>query len=156
MAYADNGNSYDQFRDIVNVTDLDSPYQTAGTLFSERTTQSTAKRLRRTRQHLGSYRHDLMIAIRVVNNVEREMIQAEWENWLLDENQRCRQVQVMLQEDRTSKRAKDADSQKTLESKERERSGRLDELRSWQQEYCGSCRLEQEKLLEERKHTTFR
>lgn len=118
----------------------------AGALFSERASQSTARRLRRTRQHLGSYRHDLMIAIRVVNNVEREMIRAEWENWLLDENQRCRQAQMMLQEDRVRKRAKGAGSQQVLEIKERERSGRLDELRGWQEDYCGSCRLEQDRL----------
>ncbi|KAG4428712.1 hypothetical protein IFR05_015804 [Cadophora sp. M221] len=137
---------YDQFRNIVNVTDLDSPYQMAGALFSERATQSTARRLRRTRQHLGSYRHDLMIAIRVVNNVEREMIRAEWENWLLDENQRCRQAQVMLRKDRMSRRAKGAGSQQVLEIRERERKGRLDELRRWQEDYCGSCRLEQDRL----------
>jgi len=146
---------YDQFRDIVNVTDMYSSYQTAGTLFSERATQSTARRLRRTRQHLGSYRHDLMIAIRVVNNVEQEMIRAEWENWLLDENQRCRQVQLMLQDDRTNRRAKGAETQQVLEIREWERSGRLEELRKWQEDYCGSCRLEEDRLLQERQQTTF-
>ena len=145
--------SYDQFRDIVNVTDLDSPYQMAGALFSERATQSTARRLRRTRQHLGSYRHELMIAIRVVNKVEREMISAEWENWLLDENQRCRQVRHMLQGDRSSRRSKGADKQQVLDIRELEKSGRLDELRRWQEDYCGSCRLEEDRLLQERKQT---
>lgn len=69
--------SYAQFRDITNVTDMDASYETAGVSFSEKTTKSTAKRLRRTRQHLGSYRHDLLVAMRVVNNVEREMMRAE-------------------------------------------------------------------------------
>lgn len=84
-------------------------------------------------------------------------MKAEWENWLLDENTRCKQVQMMLREDRTTvnKRGKGADSQQVLELKDRERSGRLDELRRWQDEYCGSCHLEQEMLLDGRKHLTF-
>lgn len=136
------------------------PYQTAGTAFSETATRSTAKRLRRTRQHLGSYRHDLMVAMRVVNNVEREMVRAEWENWLLDENARCKQVQLILREHRTSpspnkKNTKGTDSQKILEAKERERKEKLDELRRWQEEYCGSCKMEQEMLVKGRKHLSF-
>ncbi|PVH85112.1 hypothetical protein DL98DRAFT_558090 [Cadophora sp. DSE1049] len=145
---------YDQFRDIANVTDLDSPYEAVGALFSERATQSTSRRLRRTRQHLGSYRHELMIAIRVVNNVEREIVKAEWENWLLDENQRCRQVQMMLQEDQKRKSTKEGESQRTMGIREQE--GQMDELRRWQEDYCGSCRLEQEKLLQEQRHMTSR
>lgn len=135
------------------------PYQTAGTAFSETATRSTAKRLRRTRQHLGSYRHDLMVAMRVVNNVEREMLRAEWENWLLDENARCKQVQLILREHRTNpspnKKTKGTDSQKILEAKERERKEKLDELRRWQEEYCGSCKMEQEMLVKGRKHLSF-
>ncbi|KAH7418195.1 hypothetical protein BKA64DRAFT_730025 [Cadophora sp. MPI-SDFR-AT-0126] len=143
---------YDQFRDISNVTDLDSQYEAAGLVFSERATRSTAQRLRRTRQHLGSYRHELMIAIRVVNNVEREMVKAEWENWLLDENQRCRQVQIMLQEDQKRTPTGGGDSQQTTGI--RGQAGRMDELRRWQEDYCGSCRLEQQKLLQEQRHPT--
>jgi hypothetical protein len=101
-----------------------------------------------------------MVAMRVVNNVEREMLQAEWENWLLDENTRCKQAQMILRENRgnisPNRKIKGADSQRVLEAKERERSGRMDELRKWQEDYCGSCKLEQERLLDGRKHVTFR
>jgi hypothetical protein len=138
---------------------MDSPYQTAGTSFSETATRSTAKRLRRTRQHLGTYRHDLIVAMRVVNNVEREMMRAEWENWLLDENTRCKQVQMMLRENRTSisptRRVKGVDSQKVLAAKEQEKEGKLKGLRQWHDDYCGSCKKEQELLLEGRKHLAF-
>jgi hypothetical protein len=151
--------SYEQFRDIANITDMDSPYQSAGMFLSETATRSTARRLRRTRQHLGSYRHDLIVAMRVVNNVEREILKAEWENWLLDENTRCKQVQMMIREsDRanaaSNRRTEEAGSQQVLEAeaKERERSGRLKELKEWQEEYCGSCKLEQDRLLEGRTH----
>ncbi|KAI9873977.1 MAG: SNF1-interacting protein, partial [Pleopsidium flavum] len=79
---------YSTFLDIANITDMDAPYHSPTTSTS---TGSTARRLRRTRQHLGSYRHDLLVAMRVVNSVEQEMLRAEWENWLLDETNRCKQ-----------------------------------------------------------------
>ena len=132
----------------------------AGTSFSEAATRSTAQRLRRTRQSLGTYRHELMVALRVVNNIEREMLRAEWENWLLDENNRCRQVQTLLLENgRTppalKKKTKGAKAQQIMESKERERTAKLDNLKVWHDEYCGSCRLEQELLTKGRKYLAF-
>lgn len=139
-----NFSSHDYFMDIANMTDVNSPYHLAGVPFSVKSTQSTARRLRRTRQHIGSYRHDLMVAMRVVNNVEREMMKAEWENWLLDENNRCRQVQAMLQEEGGKGDAKVKGWQKALGAEPRERG---DELRTWHDEYCGSCRLEQDRLM---------
>jgi hypothetical protein len=100
-----------------------------------------------------------MVAMRVVNNVEREMMRAEWENWLLDENARCKQAQVLLRESRANsspnKKTKGTDAQKILEAKERERKDKLDVLRAWQEEYCGSCKLEQELLLKGGKHLSF-
>ena len=89
-------NSYETFQSIVNSTDLDAPYHDAGAGFASATGKATARRLRRTRQRLGTYRHDLLVAMRVVNGIEREMIQSEWENWLADENLRCEQVSNML------------------------------------------------------------
>jgi hypothetical protein len=141
------------FQDILNVTDMDTPYRSAGSSFLETATRSTARRLRRTRQHLGSYRHDLLVAMRVVNNVEREMMRAEWENWLLDENSRCKQVQMMLRENETNTPAKKVKStdQKVLDAKEKERKAKMESLRTWQEEYCGACRKDQELLLDGRK-----
>ena len=145
--------SYNQFREIVNVTDFDSPYVTAGSSYSERATRSTAKRLRRTRQHLGTYRHDLVVAMRVVNNIEQEMLKAEWENWLMDENSRCQQAEIMLRNTlKPSGKAKMNKAQKVLQQEE---DVRTDELRKWQEDYCGSCKMEQARLSEERRHLTF-
>jgi hypothetical protein len=100
-----------------------------------------------------------MVAMRVVNNIEREMMRAEWENWLLDENARCKQAQLLLRETRgnasPNKKTKDAGSQKIMEAKDRERKDKLDDLRKWHQEYCGSCKMEQELLLKGRKHLSF-
>ncbi len=134
----------------------------AGMSFSEAATRSTAQRLRRTRQHLGTYRHDLLVAMRVVNNVEREMVRAEWENWLFDENTRCRQVQTLLRENRTStstsarkKGKKSTEAQRVVDIKKHERAAKLDSLRIWHEDYCGSCKREQELLQTGRKHITF-
>ncbi|TAQ83803.1 hypothetical protein B7494_g7876 [Chlorociboria aeruginascens] len=150
---------YAQFRDIVNTTDLDYPYQSAGASFYEKATSSTARRLLQTRQRLGSYRHDLLIAMRLVNNVERETIRAAYENWLLDENTRCKQIHIMLQENRTnlasSKTMKVAGSQQTIDAKEKERSDRMESLRVWQEGYCGSCKAEQEMLMKGRKYISM-
>jgi hypothetical protein len=97
-----------------------------------------------------------MVAMRVVNNVEREMMRAEWENWLLDENSRCKQAQIMLRENRTvpsNRKTKGATSQQVIE--DLEKAHRLESLRQWHEEYCGSCKLEQDMLLKGRKHLTF-
>ena len=139
---------------------MDTPYQSTGTSFSESATRSTARRLRRTRQHLGSYRHDLLVAMRLVNNVEREMLKAEWENWLLDENTRCKQVHMMLREDQTNisptKRIKGANPQQVFDAKEKDRMSKRENLRRWQEEYCGSCQREQKLLFEGRQRLASR
>jgi hypothetical protein len=93
--------------------------------------------------------------MRVVNNVEREMMRAEWGNWLLDENTRCKQVHMMLKENRTNispaRKITGVDSQKILT----ENTSRMDQLRRWHEDYCGSCKIEQELLLEGKKHLAF-
>lgn len=143
------------------MTDMDASYQTVEVHYSEKTTKSTAKRLRRTRQNLGSYRHDLLVAMRLVNNVEREMLKAEWENWLLDENARCKQVYSMLQEANrttitsTPSNKKNKESKQDLEAKEREKHARLGNLEKWHEDYCGSCKMEQEALMKGRGHIAF-
>jgi len=145
---------YTSFMSVANVTDMDTSYQYAGQSFSEAATRSTARRLRRTRQHLGTYRHDLLVAMRVVNGVEREMLRAEWENWVLDEVSRCRQVGLMLAENRSpasasstvSRKSKDNESNAQEILVDRERATKIENLRKWHEEYCGSCMREQEKL----------
>lgn len=140
--------------EIANVTDLNAPYEMAGSPFTKSSTKSTAKRLRRTRQHLGSYRYDLMIAMRVVNNIERNVLKAEWENWLLDENMRCKQAHMMLRENQTnslsSSKVKGGSSQQVLQVDDN-----MNELRKWHQEYCGSCKAEQDLLTQGEEGVTF-
>ncbi|KAI1861598.1 hypothetical protein JX265_009565 [Neoarthrinium moseri] len=160
---------YSTFQSIANSTDIDGLYQDSGATLSSATSRATARRLRRTRQRLGAYRHDLLVAMRMVNSVEREMLQSEWENWLLDENARCEQVGAVLRvwnaSDDNDAAAKAGSgggtaaalhlppghdgeaAQKILKEKD---VRKRDALRGWYGEYCGSCMQDKEALLVER------
>ena len=82
----------------------------------------TSRRLHRTRQTLGTYRHDLVVAMRVVNRIEREVVQAEYEDWLMGENRRCSLLREAISKNKTE-----------------QLGGRVDEVREWQGPYCESC-----------------
>jgi len=138
----------------MNTTDIDAPFEDAGTGMSAATSKATARRLRHTRQKLGSYRHDLLVAMRIVNSIEKEMIQSEWENWLMNENFRCDQVKLMLTEgkeqpgDQPSKKGGSSGSsggtaQKVIRPVDEKRT---ESLQKWHEEYCGSCHEDQEQL----------
>jgi hypothetical protein len=151
---------YSTFQSIANSTDdMDAHYEEAGVTLSSAASRATARRLRRSRQRLGVYRHDLLVAMRILNGVEREMLQSEWENWLLDENNRCYQVGTVLRMWNASSSSssgrsatadlanRDAATQKIMKEKD---EGRRAALREWYQDYCGSCRQDQEALVIER------
>lgn len=121
------------FQSISNTTDLSAPYELAGVGLADKNTRSTARRIRRSRQQLGSYRHDLLVAMRVVNRIEGEMISAEWENWLVGEVSRCASIREAFSGEK---------GQKLLESKK----GRERELIEWQRDYCGSCKAELDRV----------
>lgn len=93
----------------------------------------TSRRIHRTRERLGGYRHDLLVAMRVVNSIEREMMQAEWEDWIAGETGKCAQMRKML---------------------ERGNSTPETETRSRFEEYCASCREAQSQVLVQRKALT--
>ncbi|KAI0383074.1 hypothetical protein F5Y04DRAFT_251765 [Hypomontagnella monticulosa] len=152
--WPDDSYCYTTFQSIANSTDVDAPFELAGSALSWASSRATARRLRQTRQKLGAYRHDLLVAMRVVNSVEREMLHAEWENWLLDENHRCEQVGGVLATWNTTNSADKGDrtAQKVLQN---DAAGGKDEvkrenLQRWYEEYCGSCRNDRDELIRER------
>ena len=102
-----------------------------------------ARRLQRSREHLGSQRHDLLVAMRVVNSIEREMLQAEWENWLLEENVKCKHLGAKLSRNTTELSAREKNGQHDLDG----RSRRLEEIQAWQKQYCKSCNKELENVV---------
>ncbi|KAL6702416.1 SNF1-interacting protein [Coniothyrium glycines] len=81
-------------------------------------THST-RRLQRSRQNLGAHRHDLLVALRVVNRIEQEVVRAEYETWLLDETHKCSKLSAVLNEAGAR--------------------GRRKEVEAWIQGYCGDC-----------------
>ncbi|SPO02761.1 related to Snf1p protein kinase interacting protein (SIP3 protein) [Cephalotrichum gorgonifer] len=113
------------FQSITNASSLDSSPDDSSASLSSPTSRATARRLRRTRQRLASYRHDLIVAMRVVNGVEREVVKSEWENWLVDENARCEEVGAVLASGATKGNP--------------EEMKRLEGVRDWVEGYCGSC-----------------
>jgi len=82
-----------------------------------------------------------------------------WENWLTDENMKCRQIQMMLRANQTrsahpTKKGPKLDA-KLLEASEKERLNKISDLQKWHGDYCGDCKLEQEMLDEGRGHVAF-
>ncbi|GAB1216890.1 hypothetical protein ATERTT37_006109 [Aspergillus terreus] len=103
--------------------------------------EEAARRLQHTRERLATYRHNLLVALRVVNSIEKELIQNEWERWLRQELKRCRQVEVLLGKGE----GEDFDMQMN-------RLGQTvfadlsDDVRQWYEQYCTSCHKEQEQI----------
>ncbi|KAF1844573.1 uncharacterized protein K460DRAFT_309597 [Cucurbitaria berberidis CBS 394.84] len=110
---------------------LQNPSSTSSShSFFSPSTQST-RRLDRTRQNLGSHRHDLLVALRVVNRIEKEVVEAEYENWLLDETQKCSKVGTLLEEAGGK--------------------GKEKQVEAWVKGYCGDCERSLKSIKEVRK-----
>jgi len=62
----------------------------------------------------------------MVNSIERETLQAEWDNWLLDENIKCDQIGQLLKSGNHT-------------------PGDAPRIQEWYNDYCTSCRAEQER-----------
>lgn len=111
------------------------------------TSQGPFDRLRRSRQRLGSKRHDLLVALRIINGIEREMVDAEWESWLEDENIKCKQISILLQENGTESFGGEVSyklgGQKLSGTSHPNRT----QIGSWHAAYCGSCAQEKEFLV---------
>nr|KMM73263.1 hypothetical protein CPAG_09552 [Coccidioides posadasii RMSCC 3488] len=103
---------------------------------------SVAYRLQRTRQRLGTYRHDLLVALKVINSIEKEVIRAEWERWIQQETRRCHMVDNML-----NNRGTKPDKDRADDVRQRF-SGREDDIENWYKDYCLSCEQEQKRILD--------
>jgi hypothetical protein len=88
------------------------------------------KRLRLARETMARRRHDLMVALRVVNRVERDVVLAEWEEWVKGEERKCRRIEAMLRS--RDQKGGTAKSEDELD----------EELGEGFRDYCGSCRAE--------------
>lgn len=106
--------------------------------------KSATKRFQQTRERLGMYRHNLLVALRVVNSIEREVIQNEWERWLREELRRCRQVEILL----GGNAAEDNSDMEAAQAAQTERifAENAGSVKQWYDRYCASCQLEQEQV----------
>ena len=86
--------------------------------------------------------------MRIVNQIDREMIQAEWENWLLDEVVKCKALKTMVDENTTESLSNQNGQAGTRQHLAIENDhDRFREIRAWLDDYCGSCSRERKKLL---------
>lgn len=90
-----------------------------------------SRRLSRTRDAIARYRHDLLVAIRVVNRVERDVVLAEWEDWVRAEEKKCARVEAMI------------NSKKNGAALKEQAEGILGK---GFEDYCSSCRYELEAI----------
>lgn len=137
-----NSTCFNAFKGLLDATDMDAPWEDAGASLTSAASRSAARRIRRTRQRLGTYRHDLVIAMRVVNGIDREMVQSEWENWLMNEKALCDDLDDALL-DKNKGIGYQSEAQKVLGSVS---TSRKKALEAWRDEHCGSCRADIAKL----------
>lgn len=121
LASLDSSPCQQQFGSILSQTDPSSDIPTNVDPSVTLATRQTLTRLQQSRQKFGTYRNDLLVALRVVDRVERDMLRGEWEKWVHNEAGRCKQVRKVLK---------------------REKNNATDELQRWWEEYCGSCLAE--------------
>jgi hypothetical protein len=88
------------------------------------------------------YRHNLLVALRVVNSIEKEVIQNEWERWLREELRRCRQVEILLGGGSDA----EGDTAAQVAQAERIFAENTGNIKEWYERYCTSCRQEQEQV----------
>ncbi|EFE35570.1 uncharacterized protein ARB_05613 [Trichophyton benhamiae CBS 112371] len=106
--------------------------------------RNAAYRLQRTRERLGSYRHNLLVGLKVVNSIEKEVLHLEWERWLRRETGRCAMLDIMLKEHIQYHDNDDYDG--VLGIRKQILSGNQKEIEKWYKEYCSSCQRDQERI----------
>ncbi|KAL3495417.1 hypothetical protein BJX62DRAFT_184795 [Aspergillus germanicus] len=121
------------------IRDASTPFSLSTSSRKDSMARSAAKRIQQTREKLGVYRHNLLVALRVVNSIEKEVLQSEWERWLQQELRRCRQVEGLLA-------AKDAGDRSGSVGEQSVLSGLSGDVREWYEKYCSSCQKEQERF----------
>ena len=125
----------DTFNQIMNTAVSEPHYPVKG--FSALEPQATTvRRLRMSRHTLGAQRHDLLVAMRVLNSVEREVVQAEWAIWLKDEDAKCRRLGALLRQNSTQLSVNVGDNSTEALPKH---LGSQEEIKAWHGQHCDSC-----------------
>ncbi|KAF3904339.1 hypothetical protein AA313_de0203897 [Arthrobotrys entomopaga] len=64
---------------------------------NEANMQPFSRKLELTRRKLGVYRHDILVALSLINRLEKSVLLSEWEAWVWREKLRCQQAKTALQ-----------------------------------------------------------
>jgi hypothetical protein len=116
-----NGISYNKFNELYALDDLaDSNYDDAPE-YATPINRQKASQLRFRRQQINVMRHELLVSLRSVNTIERDLVESEWMTWLGEELFRC-----------------DHTAQLLTEIPMEELEARIDDLAKFK-EYCGDC-----------------
>lgn len=118
------------------IRDSAAPLSLGTSSRKEAVARGATRRIQQTRERLGVYRYDLLVALRVINSIEKEVLQSEWERWLQQEVRRCRQVEGLL--------VNDADDKTDTEEGQTVLAGLNGDVKQWYETYCSSCEREQE------------
>ncbi|RDW93573.1 putative transcription factor SipA3 [Aspergillus mulundensis] len=121
------------------IRDSAAPMSLSTSSRREAVARGAARRVQQTRERLGVYRYNLLVALRVINSIEKEVLQSEWERWLQQELRRCRQVEDLL--------GADADEMSGTEGGQTVLGGLNGDVRQWYETYCSSCQKEQEQIV---------
>jgi len=81
--------SYDKFAQLYALSDLADSNYDASPGYSIPLAREKASKLRSARQRLGVMRYQYLSSLRAVNLVEKDLVEAEWANWLSEEVYRC-------------------------------------------------------------------
>ena len=148
------------------------PSSSSSSSSSSSTTQKANTRISHARQNLATHRHDLLVALRMLNSMDRELVRAEWEAWVVDESRRCRRMaDVLTTTAQTKKNNNNKNKNRKPRQEEREEVkpdssssspssfdpefdfdldtdslNNLSRLRSWFDEYCDSCLAEEKRI----------
>ncbi|RPA82114.1 hypothetical protein BJ508DRAFT_414367 [Ascobolus immersus RN42] len=71
------------------VSNPNGRWEFAGRDFGSSATKRMAQALKRKRQNLAVYRNNLLVSLRLINRYEQDVVRAQWESWLVEENRKC-------------------------------------------------------------------
>ncbi|TGZ85203.1 hypothetical protein EX30DRAFT_326197 [Ascodesmis nigricans] len=128
----ENSLCYRKFKEQASLVDNPVDEKDEGTTGAGKPPSALTRRLRHARQTLGMRRNDLLVALRLVNSMERGMMEAEWGRWVAEERGRCDAVRDM------GMVVAEGDEEASEERKQ-----------VWEvlDRYCGSCEEEERVLM---------
>ncbi|KAK9470660.1 uncharacterized protein V1510DRAFT_422401 [Dipodascopsis tothii] len=94
LAVDPHGRCYNKFRSTAETLVVGSPLEFmeghyASSTHDSSMTRKMARRVWTQREKLSVQRHQYIVAIRMLNRLEKELLRAEWTNWLDSEHARC-------------------------------------------------------------------